>query len=201
MRLITYHVLLAATLLLCCSCSVCKKPCLKEASGTVSSDSIQPDDTVKHLFGDSISRIIFEPDSIRLLKLSVSRPPKSPDIHPDGPDTAACATLHGCYVTKEYGTLTQADTHLLLFLMSDRSNYYPEGVQAQSPFLPDIAVAIYKGNAHVDVIFSFTGGQMEIYTEEGERKYVKYAYERLLMLFFQRYLKDEKLEKMLRLNL
>lgn len=202
MRLSFFYYMAALVLLpFYSSCAVCKNKGSNQSDHSTISHGVQVDDSVRHLFGDSISRIIFESDSIRLLKLSVTEPEESDRKDASGTDGISPITFHGCYIKQDYGAIPPEDSHLLLFLMSDRSSYYHDNSRVKSPFLPDMGLTIHKADSRIDVVVSFTGGQLYFFTEKGDKKYFKYTYERLFILFFQRYMNDERLEKMIQFNL
>lgn len=162
--------------------------------------NVQVDEPVKRLLSDSVSQIIFEADSAKMFSLSV----KSPNMDTLKTDSAMFDSItppdfHGCYITHDYGMLSKAETLPLLYILSDKANYIPEGIGVKSPFTPNVAIVFYKGNASIDIIFSFTGGQMYIFMENDDRLYFKYTYERLTMKFFQQYLKSENIDEYLKL--
>lgn len=190
-------------LLLSCSCAgcrQCKKVLPQQAKNAF---DFVVDDSVKHLLGDSIAQIIFEADSVTLLELSV-RPPKDSVLN----DSIVSDTLvseqtkfRGCYVVHNFGALTPSEIAPLLFILSDRSAYYPNDVRVKSPFIPDVSLSFVKETKQADIVFSFTGSQMYIFTADEQKMYYKYDYERLILLYFQQYLQNDNIKQFLNLNL
>lgn len=190
-------------LLLSCSCAGCRQCTTALPEQASKSFNFVVDDSVKHLLGDSIAQIVFESDSIVLLELSV-RPPKDSILN----DSVVADTLvseltkfRGCYILRNFGTLTPSEIAPLLFILSDRSAYYPNDVRVKSPFIPDVALSFIKESKQVDVVFSFTGGQIYIFTADEQQMYYKYDYERLILLYFQQYLQNDNIKQFLNLNL
>ncbi len=60
--------------------------------------------------------------------------------------------------------------------------------------MPDVALLFYKNKQQVDIIFSFTGGQLQIECADGKQIYKKYKSERLIAIYFQRFLQKENLQ-------
>ncbi len=201
----------ALVLLLSCSCAGCKQCSTTMNRPQTKEFTIAVDDSVKHLLGDSIADIIFQADSIVLLELSVNTPIDSlknastatppTTIDSLNIDSIAKPMLHGAYIVRDFGTLSEAEITPILLILSDRSTYYPDGVRVKSPFIPDVALCFTKAEKRVDAIFSFTGGHMYIIHEDGTKSYFKYDYERLILLYFQQHLQNESIQHFLNLNL
>lgn len=198
-------------LLLSCSCAGCKQCTAAMNHPTNKEFTLTVDDSVKHLLGDSIADIIFEADSVILLELSVNPPKESVKNDRLATDSVVCDSLivdsiakpmlHGAYIVRDFGTLSEAEITPILLILSDRSTYYPDGVRVKSPFIPDVALCFTKAEKRVDAIFSFTGGHMYIIHEDGTKSYFKYDYERLILLYFQQHLQNENITQFLNLNL
>ena len=184
----------ASVLLLCCDCSYGKIPRKKKLNPDVETVmNVQVDDSVKHMLGDSISRVIFEADTIRLFSLSVKQPVDSFAPASEKSDSVAHPDFHGCFISHDYGVLSKSAANPILLILSDKENYLPDSVQLKSPFTPSVALSFKKKDAAVDIVFSFTGGQMLVFMANDEKLYFKYTYERLTMRFFQSYLLDEQI--------
>ena len=190
----------ASVLLICCNCVACKK---HAKSNTTHSEenthSIQVDDSVKRLLGDSVAQIIFEADTIRLYSLSVKAPNNSNQTNLPQKDSISAPSFHACYIAHDYGMLSKTELSPILHILSDRDNYFPDGIRVLSPFTPNVALSFKKGSATIDIIFSFAGGQMYIIMANENELYFKYTYERLVMKFFQNYLQDERIAEYLNL--
>lgn len=194
-----FYLLTTTALLLCCNCVSCKKRCKSIPSPTMNVFNLQVDDSVKHLFSDSISKIIFEADTINLFSLSVKPLMDSLKTTSTPNDSIILPNFHDCYILHDYGALSKAEVCPLLHVLSDRDNYLPDRVRLKSPFIPDVALSFKKDTISVDIIFSFTGGQMYVFMKNGNMLYFKYTYERLIMKFFQNYLKDQRITEYLNL--
>ena len=198
-------------LLLSCSCAGCKQCTATKLHPANKEFSLVVDDSVKHLLGDSVAKIIFEADSVSLLELSVNPPKdsvkndtsaiKAPANDSLKVDSIAKPEYHGCYIVRDFGVLSEAEITPILFILSDRSTYYPDGIRVKSPFIPDVALCFAQADKRVDVIFSFTGGHMYIIQEDDSKSYFKYDYERLILLYFQQHLQNENIKQFLNLNL
>lgn len=160
---------------------------------------VQVDEPVKRLLSDSVAQIIFEADSVKMFSLLVKSPTDTLKMDSAQVDSITPPNFHGCYILHDYGMLSKAETYPILHILSDRDYYIPEGLNVKSPFTPNVAMAFYKGAASVDIIFSFTGGQMYVFMKNEDRLYFKYTYERLTMKYFQNYLKSEKITEYLKL--
>lgn len=193
--------LVTSALLLCCNCVSCKKPFKSNSSCIVEKNlNVQVDDTVRHLLGDSVSKIIFEADSVTVLSLSVKQPRANEcKIDTIGLDSVVSPDFHGCFIKNNYGVITKSELCPMLLVLSDRENYFTDSIRLKSPFIPNVALSFVKGNAVVDMIFSFSGGQMYVFLANEDKIYFKYSYERLILKFFQNYLKDERIEQYLNL--
>lgn len=185
-------------LILCCGCISCKKLPKGKMDESL---NVQVDDSVKLLLGDSIANVIFEADSVRLLKLAVSLSKENQSDVVINSDSVNKPDFHDCYIARDFGYLTKTDIRPLMFILSDRSAYYNSNIRVKSPFLPDVALIFKKGQEQIDIMFSFTGGQMYIFTSNGNKIYEKYYYERLVLVFFQQYLKEENIKSYLDLNI
>lgn len=200
----TYSILclmVTSTLLLCCNCTYGKIN-RKSQQNTINENvmTIKVDDSVKCYLGDSISKIIFEADTVKLYSLSVKQPVDSTKNESMPVDSTTTPNFHGCYIDHDYGVLEQSAVAPILLILSDRDNYLPDGVQLKSPFTPNVALSFKKEDTWVDIVFSFTGGQMYIFTADENKLYFKYNYERLVMRFFQSYLQDERITQFLNIN-
>ena len=188
------------SLLLCCNCVSCKKPCKALSTPLTKTElHILIDDSVKALLGDSISRIIFEADTTELFSLSVHIPADSLGKDSNQTDKITPISFHGCYIKHNYGMLTLSEVNPILHILSDRENYLSDELRLKSPFTPVAALSFKKDGSCIDMVFSFNGGQMYIFMENEEKLYFKYTYERLIMRFFQYYLKDELITEYLNL--
>lgn len=190
-------------LLMSCSCVGCRqsKRVLSEQTSTAFNFAV--DDSVKNLLSDSIAQIIFEADSVELLELSVN-PPKDSLLNDSiFKDTLISeqSKFRGCYIVRKFGMLTPAEVAPILFILSDRSAYYSNDIRVKSPFIPDVALSFIKENKQVDIVFSFTGGQIYVFTADEQKMYYKYDYERLILLYFQQYLQNDNIKQFLELNL
>ena len=189
-----------STLLFCCSCTYGRsirrsktKPVIENAM------TIQVDDSVKYFLGDTISRIIFEADTVKLFSLSTKPHVDSTKTTSAQVDSTIVPNFHGCYIEKDYGVLSKSVVTPILLVLSDRDNYFPDSVRVKSPFIPNVALSFKKEDASIDIIFSFAGGQMYIFMADDSNLYFKYTYERLVMKFFQSFLQDERITQFLNL--
>lgn len=195
-----FCLLTASALLLCCNCTYGKiHRKSKTNTPTETALKVQVDDSVKRYLGDSLSQIVFDPDSVTLLSLSVKPVVDSLNTASEKTDSIASHSFHGCYIKHNYGVLSKSEIYPILLILSDRNNYIPDGFRLKSPFTPIVALSFKKGNDSVDIIFSFTGGQLYLFKANEEKLYFKYAYERLIMKFFNSFLKDEHLAKYMNL--
>ena len=163
---------------------------------------IQIDDSVQSLLGDTIADIIFKSDSVRLVEVS---PIFLQDtLHSDSivMDSICFLKLNdNYYITKDFGWLCTSHISPLLFLLSDRQFFFVcDEMLLKTPFEGRVALRFQKEQYKVDVVFSFTGGQLKIYSFKNEQQ-IKYTQERLVLRYFQQYLKDETLQKILDNNL
>ena len=189
-----------STLLLCCNCTYGKTKRKSKQNPVIESVmTIQVDDSVKHLLGDSISKIVFEADTVRLFSLSIKPKVDSTKNHVSAVDSTITSNFHGCYIDHDYGVLAQSAVTPILLILSNRENYLPDGIRLKSPFIPRVALSFKKENACIDIVFSFTGGQMLLFTEDETKLYFKYSHERLVMKFFQSFLHDERITQFLNL--
>lgn len=166
---------------------------------TITVPDVHVDDSVMNHLGDSIACIIFQADTVNLLSLSVEPTLDSLNTKSANADSVASHGFHGCYVKQDYGVLSKSEVYPLLLILSDKENYSDDAFRIKSPFIPDVALSFKKGKSTIDIVFSFTGGQMFIFTEKEDKLYFKYNYERLTMKFFQSYLKDERITEYLNL--
>jgi hypothetical protein len=134
-----------------------------------------------------------------MFSLTVKPPVDSLKTDRGNNDSIVNPNFHGCFIEHDYGELSESAACPILLILSDRDNYLPDGVQLKSPFTPSVALSFVKEDACVDIVFSFTGGQMFIFMSNEEKLYYKYTYERLVMKFFQSYLQDERITKYLNL--
>ncbi len=185
--------------LILCGCSACKQNYQNNLIMNNTSFQVQINDSINHVYGDSIANIIFNSDSVQLLKLSIITPNDSLQKHIIVSDSMVQPNFHGCYILQDFGNLSAAEIYPLLLILSDKATYYPDNIRVQSPFLPDVALVFHKNNEQIDMVFSFSGGQMYVFSENGDKEYIKYDYERLIMLFFQKYLQNENIDKYLNL--
>ena len=188
-----------SVLLLSCNCTYGKiNRKLKQNTADVEQVmKIQVDDSVKQFLGDSVTRIVFDADTVKLFSLSVKPPVDSLNTKSVQSDSIPRPNFHGCYIKRDFGVLSKALTYPLLLILSDRDNYISDSIRLKSPFTPSVALSFKKDDACVDIIFSFTGGQMIVFTAGEEKLYAKYAYERLIMRFFQSFLQDERITEYL----
>lgn len=186
--------------LLCSACTYGRNP-RKSASNASREKSLTicVDDSVKKILGDSISHIVFEADTVKLFTLSVTPLSDSLLIDSIKTDSVVPPDFHGCYVKHNHGVLSKFEITPMLFVLSDRDNYLRDDIRLKSPFIPDVALSFKKGESVVDIVFSFTGGQLYVFTEREKELYVKYTYERLVIKFFNSFLKDERLTEFLKL--
>ncbi len=206
LKFVSYF-LTTITLLFCCNCASCKK----QRSNTNKMDIIHPllvDDSVMNIYGDSIAKIIFEADNALLLKLTVAHNTadsiKNDTIAKDSvkKQNQRQNDFHGCSITDTVAVLSKIDLQPLKFILADRSTYFDDSIRVKSPFMPAVALRLNKGKKEqIDIIFSFSGGQMHIYTSDDSKIYKKYYYERLILKYFQQYLKDENIQAYLNLNI
>lgn len=195
---VLFCVVATCSLLLCCNCVSCKKRC--KSIPNINSEKllkIQVDDSVRHMLGDSIVQILFEADTIHLYSLSVKASTDSLKDDSTQADSIPAPNFHGCYIKHDYGVLSKAEIYPISHILSDRDNYLPDGIRVLSPFIPRVALTFKKETAKVDVIFSFSGGQMYIIMANDDNLYFKYTYERLILKFFQNYLQDERIAEYL----
>lgn len=193
-----YCIVIASILFLCCTCSYGKIPRKTKPNLTAESIlNVQVDDSVSHFLGDTLSQIIFGADTVKLLSLSVKPANDSLDADSLQNDSIQQPCFHGCYVKHNYGVLLKSEIFPVLLILSDRDNYIVDNLRLKSPFIPDAALSFKKGDNVVDIVFSFTGGQMYIFTDYEKKIYVKYTYERLMMKYFNTFLKDERITEFL----
>lgn len=192
--------MLTCMLLLCCNCSYGKSKRKFKSSPVVENTmTIQVGDSVNHLLGDSISKIIFEADTVRMYSLSVKPHVDSTKVVLMQTDSAITPNFHGCYISHDYGILAQSAVTPMLLILSDRDSYLSDAIRLKSPFIPSVALTFKKENASIDIIFSFTGGQMYVFMTDEKKLYFKYAYERLVMQYFQSFLHDDRINQLLNL--
>ncbi|MBR1787102.1 MAG: hypothetical protein IJ756_08115 [Paludibacteraceae bacterium] len=186
-------VVLTMVMLLTCVNAACKK---KNTTSQLSDYSLPflLDDSVKNILGDSVFNTLFFAEQVQLYEVSA----KAVDsLKAD----SSKAMFHGAYIVKDLGKLNKEQLCPLLFLFSDRSAYFGSGIKLKTPFMPDVALSFKGKDKTVDVIFSFTGGQLCLFDNDKKPLYLKYDYERLVILYFQQYLKNENIDKYLELNI
>lgn len=163
---------------------------------------IQPDDSVRSILGDTVSDIIFNHDDITLLRLSPIL--QEDTLHKDSVivDSVSYLKLNeDYYITKDFGKLCTSQISPLLFLMSDQQFFFVcDEKLLKTPFEGETALRFHKNKKTVVVVFSFTGGQLKIYANKAEQQ-IKYTQERYVLKYFQQFLKDETLQKILDSNL
>lgn len=194
------YFLAISTLLLCCNCGYGKNKRKSKSSPVIENAmTIQVDDSVKCFLGDSICKIIFDADSVKLFSLSVKPHLDSTENISIQLDSTITPKFHGCHINKDYGVLTQSAITPILLILSDRENYLLDNIRLKSPFIPSVALSFKKEDECVDVIFSFVGGQMYVFMADEYKLYFKYTHERLVMKFFQSFLQDERITQFLNL--
>lgn len=188
-----------AIMLLFCNCVYC---CKKHTKLPPKNDNlrIQLEDSVKQLLGDSVTRIVFEADSVKLIKLTITKLSDSLATNEAASEVTTPTDFHGCYIERDFGSLQRAEIYPLLFILSDKTTYMHNNLHVKAPFMPYVALSFFKSDLHIDIIFSFSGGQMYIFDGTKEPVYFKYEYERLITRFFQNLLHDEALEEFLNIN-
>ena len=200
MKVRLFCLVAASALFLCCNCTYGKIHRKSKTNTPIEiALKVQVDDFVKHSFGDSLSQIVFDADTVTLLSLSVKPIVDSLNTGSEKTDSIAPPCFHGCYIKHNYGVLSKSEFYPILLILSDRDNYISDGFRLKSPFTPVVALSFKKGNDSVDIVFSFTGGQMYLFKANEEKLYYKYTYERLIMKFFNSFLKDERLTEYMNL--
>ena len=184
-----------AVLFTCCSGCACKKNA--NYSGI---SPIVVDDSVKNLIGDTIASCIFEADSVKLLELSIY--PIHMVQNGEQQQIDSLTEYYDCYIQKDFGVLHQQEMIPILFLLSDYTTYYQmKDMMITTQFTPNVALRFYKESRWVDIIFSFNGGMLRIYNSESYMyNEFKYTPERLVVKYFQNFIRNEIIQKMLNNN-
>lgn len=195
-------------LLNCCSC---KKTIVYGAVKPM----ISVDDTIKSLLGDTVCQIIFNAETIELFELEPQPIVKiiTDSVQVDSlwkdsifslPDSVIIQEIiqrdtlfHGYAIKKNFGILSQEQVMPFLFLMSDRYAYSYSENYPSAPFIASVAMRLTFNGRMVDMIFSFSGGLLQVYTDKDEYQLIKYNYERLFMRYFQVYLQDTTIQYLL----
>jgi len=201
----------------CCSCVKYVSKEKKEQENTlVLNDSIAVNDSVKAIFGDSVSKILFGAETVQLMELTL---PPIIDVQIDSvlrdstnSDEYVSDSLlvkeiirkdslyHGYAIKKDFGILKDDQIAPLYFLLSDRYAYMLGDDYPSAPFMGRVALHFEKNEELLDLIFSFSGGQMHVITADSSRL-LKYNYEHLFMHYFQQFLKDETIQQLLDNNI
>ena len=197
-KLILFLTTISIWILCCNSVYCCKKH--KETFTETATHKITLDSYVQHLLGDSVSETIFNADSIWLLKVATSVQSDSMSNDFIVSSDTALPDFHGCYIIQNLRTLSTTDIYPLLFILSDQTTYSSDKVRIMSPFMPYVALSFFKYNSRIDLVFSFSGGQIYIYDDRNKKQYFKYNYEFLILHFFQNYLNDTTLRNFLNIN-
>lgn len=217
-NLIIASVALTAILFVnCCSCVKHVSKEKKEQENTVVlTDSVVVNDSVKVIFGDSVSQILFGAETVQLMELTL---PPIIDVQIDSvlrdstnSDEYVSDSLlvkeiirkdslyHGYAIKKDFGILKDDQIAPLYFLLSDRYAYMLGDDYPSAPFMGRVALHFEKNEELLDLIFSFSGGQMQVITADSSYL-LKYNYEHLFMHYFQQFLKDETIQQLLDNNI
>lgn len=173
-------------------------------------------DSVKVIYGDSVSQILFGADIVQLMELdhppivevqidSVLKDSVNSDKYVS--DSLLVKEIirrdslyHGYAVKKDFGVLTKEQIAPLYFLLSDRYAYMLGDDYPSAPFMGRIALNFERNEELLDMIFSFSGGQIQVITADSNY-ILKYNYEHLFMHYFQQFLKDETIQQLLDNNI
>ena len=178
------------------SCKGCKQACKekKRVNQTETQDFdylSYVDESVKKLFGDSITNIVFNPDGVTLLR--VSPKPYAPG---DTLKKDSLPSFRDMYILQQF-TPSAEQVGSLLLLLSDKDTYFLSEDMITMPFSPYAALRFSKSNEKVDLIFSIAGGRIKIYYKDFVSREIKYIPERLVIKYFLRVMQDPMLKSML----
>ena len=195
----------------CCSCVKHVSKEKKEQEKT-----LVLTDSVKAIFGDSVSKILFGAETVQLMELTL---PPIIDVQIDSilrdstnSDEYVSDSLlvkeiirrdslyHGYAIKKDFGILKDNQIASLYFLLSDRYAYMLGDDYPSAPFMGRVALHFEKNEELLDLIFSFSGGQIQVITADSSYL-LKYNYEHLFMHYFQQFLKDETIQQLLDNNI
>lgn len=201
----------------CCSCAKhVSKEKIEQENTIVLTDSIFVNDSVKAIFGDSVSKILFGAKTVQIMELTI--PPiidvQIDSVMRDSTDSGKYVSdsllvkeiiredslYHGYAIKKDFGILTKEQIAPLYFLLSDRYAYMLGDNYPSAPFMGRIALHFERNEEVLDLIFSFSGGQMQVITVDSSYM-LKYNYEHLFMHYFQQFLKDETIQQLLDNNI
>lgn len=173
--------------MLTCLCAAC---CATTPQGktTPKMSFIQCEDSVKTILGDSVCSVMFSSNKAVLYRMSSSVKAGDKD-----------ETIGGYKVDRKVGNLDKTTLSVLQFMFSDRSEYFVGDIYPSAPFLPEVAVKFTNKKNVVDLVFSFSGGQVEIVYNGHSVKTLKYYHERLVLLYFSNLLQDSALKEQLNL--
>ena len=174
-------------LMFTCLCATC---CATTPHGkpTPKMKVIQCEDSVMTILGDSVCTVLFSSNKAVLYKMSSSVKAGDKD-----------ETIGGYKVEHKVGNLDKTTLSILQFMFSDRSEYFMGDVYPSAPFMPEVAVKFTNKKNVVDLVFSFSGRQVEIVYNGHSVKTLKYYHERLVLLYFSNLLQDSELKEQLNL--
>lgn len=170
------------------SCSA--YPANKETSTKkkMNSELVVPGDSVKNILGEEVCSVIFAPTKVKVFRLASDKPSDNDK------------TIGGYKVEKDMGVIDKTYFPILLFIMADNGEYLKGSVYPAAPFIPEVAVEFTKKKEVVSVVFSFSGGQLQIVTEGKARKPIKYYNEKQIMQFFQNIFNNKDWQSILNLK-
>ena len=172
-------------LLFCTVMCICFCSCNSLGKNLLGAE-ISPNDSVKKILGDSVCSVVYQPTQVKLFTLST-------ESVGDKDETI------GGYKVKEYiGCIRKDYYSILLFLLSDHSEYFNGVIYPAAPFIPEVALKFSDPNNNVvDFVFSFSGGQMKVVYNGHTTQTLKYLHERWIMIFFNNLIKNNDWTKIL----
>lgn len=184
------RLVMAAIILLSVTNQSCAHPMEKknDAKKKLNSELIVPGDSVKEVLGEENCSVIFSPSKVKLYRLS---PEKAGDND---------KTIGGYKIEKDMGTIDKTYYSILLYFLSDNAEYLKGSVYPAAPFIPEVAVEFTKKKEVVSIVFSFSGGQLQVVTAGKAQKPVKYYNEQHIMKYFQNIFNDKNWQKILDLK-
>ena len=190
MRRSTSRLIMAAIILLSVTNQSCAHPMEKNSNAKkkLNSDLIVPGDSVKDILGEENCSVIFSPSKVKLYRLS---PEKAGDNE---------KTIGGYKIEKDMGIIDKTYYPVLLYFLSDNGEYLKGPVYPAAPFIPDVAVEFTKKKDVVSIVFSFSGGQLQVVTGGKAKKAIKYYNEQHIMKYFQNIFNDKDWQKILDLK-
>lgn len=170
------------------SCSAYPPSKATSSSKKLNSEIIVPGDSVKDILGEETCSVIFAPTKVKVFRLASEKPSDNDK------------TIGGYKVEKDMGAIDKTYFPILLFLMADNNEYLKGSVYPAAPFIPEVAVEFTKKKEVVSIVFSFSGGQLQIVKDGKAQKPIKYYNEKQIMQFFQNIFNDKGWQSILNLK-